>query len=318
MPSAKELEAAIEAAIDKLQTATDREIAGLYRGGLAEIRALLGRLYENYALSDGTLTYAEMTKYNRLAAMHRQLTEALGPTLSAGGKAVKALAADAYEASYYMHGWALAQDTGADISWGLLNPEAVRAAIDKPYSGLTLRKVWTRAAAGTLSDIERAIVQGAVQGDSYPNMARRVREVFESDTRRALLIAQTEGHRLAVEGALAAYDEAEDMGLEFERVWDATLDARTRDEHRDMDGKRAENVGSDEDPHWQWHYPGIGWVDGPGLTGVASADINCRCRALTVFKGYEPKSKWARAVEGERGEVGRYQTYDEWAEEQGI
>lgn len=315
-PSADDLTAAAWAAINKIVKPAERLIASSYRKALDEVRLMLTKLYEKYA-EDGILTHAEMTKYNRLKGVHDQIVKIMGPVYSANGKTVKQLTEDVYEASFYRHGWALTQTAQADISWGLLNEKMVEAAVNKPYSGLTLAKVWTRAKAGALSDIERAVIQGMVQGDSYPNMARRVKKAFDTNTKRALLIAQTEGHRMAVEGQLAAYDEAEDQGLEFERIWDATLDGRTRPAHQEMDGKRAENVGTEDDPHWQWNYPGLGWVDGPGLTGDAAADINCRCRALTVYKGFEPKTRISRGEDG-RNKVVPYQTYEEWAEAQGV
>jgi hypothetical protein len=288
--------AAAWAAIDKIIKPVERAIVRSYRAALDEIRSMLAGLYERYADSEGLLTHAEMTKYNRLRALHDQIVKILGPVYSANGQLVGKLTRVVYEESFYRHGYALAKAADVDISWGLLNESAVRAAVEKPYSGLTLAKVWTRAKAGALSDIERAVIQGAVQGDSYVNMARRVRKAFDTNAKRALLIAQTEGHRMAVEGELAAYDEAEEQGLQFARVWDATLDDRTRPAHQEMDGKEAENVGTEDEPHWQWHYPGIGWVDGPGLTGVAEADINCLPGDALIYG--RPRAAFRRWYEG--------------------
>lgn len=313
----KDMSAAAWAAIDKITRPVERAIVRSYRKALDEIRALLGKLYEKYADSQGSLTHAEMTKYNRLKALHDQIVDIIGPLYSADGKLVGNLTKVVYEESFYRHGWAITQAAGADVSWGLLNEKAVQAAIEKPYSGLTFKEIWKRAFGAAQSDVERAIIQGLIQGDSYVNMARRVKRATETNAKRALLIAQTEGHRVAVEGQLSAYDEAEGLGIEFARVWDATLDGRTRPEHRDMDGREAENVGTEDEPRWQWNYPGIGWVDGPGLTGVASADINCRCRALSIIKGYEP-TKRGRRTEGGEWKEGGYQTYPEWAEAQGV
>jgi len=84
-----------------------------------------------------------------------------------------------------------------------------------------------------------------------------------------------------------------------------------------MDGKAAENVGTEEDPHYQWDMPGVGWVDGPGLTGVAAEDINCRCRVTGEVAGFEPQFRVSRDAEG-RNEITPYQTYEEWAQTQEV
>lgn len=309
-PKLSEIYAAIDSIIDPVL----RQIQRTRKEALDDIRKLLGRLYEKYADSDGVLTHAEMTRYNRLKALHDQLTEELGPMFGRDGKLIGNLTKVVYEETYYRMGWYLTQNAEAAGSWGLLNPKLIEAAVNKPYSGLVLPQIWTRAKAGALSDIERAIIRGAVQGESYPKMARRVREVFDTNTRRALTIAQTEAHRMQTEGQKASYDEAADMGIEVQQVWDATLDNRTRETHQTMDGRIAEY--DESDGQYWFNSPDVGWVLGPGLSGEPSFDINCRCRVTPVIKGYEPKTRGRR--EGGEWVVGEYMTYPEWAEAQGV
>jgi SPP1 gp7 family putative phage head morphogenesis protein len=293
-----------------------RELRRNYNKALEVTKRKLGRLYEKYA-KEGSLTYAEMTKYNRLQALHADLVRDFQETFRVNGHIVKKLAEDAYEASYFRMGWQIMEGAKVEGRWGLLPPNLIKIATQKPYSGLTLSEVWTRAKAGALSDIERAVVQGMVQGDSYPNMAKRVQAAFDTNKARAELIARTEAHRLAVEAQKDAYDRAAAMGIDMQQIWDATLDDRTRDSHADMDGKAAENVGTEDDPRYQWDMPGVGWVDGPGLTGVASEDINCRCRVTGEVAGFEPQFRISRDAEG-RNEITPYQTYEEWAQTQDV
>ena len=300
--------AKIYAAIDKLYGPVERQILRSYRAALDETRGYLGKLYEKYA-KEGVLTHAEMSKYNRLQSLHAQLTDMLGPEFSRDGRLIGRLTRVVYEETFYRMGWMLTETAGVSGKWGLLPPDLVKAAIEKPYSGLSLPEVWTRARAGALSDIERAVVQGLVQGDSYPHMAARVKAAFDTNAKRALLIAQTEGHRAQVEGQKTAYDRAAKMGIEVKQVWDATLDGRTRESHQEMDGREAEDHGGRP----MFYMRSIGaWVGGPGLTGVAAEDINCRCRITPVIKGYEPTERRIQ------GALGAYQTYDEWAKYQGM
>jgi hypothetical protein len=112
-----------------------------------------------------------------------------------------------------------------------------------------------------------------------------------------------------VKGQMDLYDKAEDLGIEEQRIWDATLDTRTRTSHGKLDGKPSD--GKDEGGHW-W-FTDVGKVYGPMQSGRASFDINCRCRVRSQIEGYKPK---VRRIRGQQGPQ-PYQTFDEWARPQG-
>lgn len=69
------------------------------------------------------------------------------------------------------------------------------------------------------------------------------------------------------------------------KIWDAPLDKKTRVEHGALDGqaKNKERNG--------WIVLSIGLVRAPLQSGVASFDINCRCRIRGQVKGYPSKKK---------------------------
>ena len=99
-------------------------------------------------------------------------------------------------------------------------------------------------------------------------------------------IARTEGHRAAVEGQQVVYGKAESLGIELEYIWDAALDKRTRPEHGALDGqKRGEDGFFDT---------AVGKVAVPLQSGVASFDIQCRCKLRAQIPGYPPKMRYVR------------------------
>jgi hypothetical protein len=129
------------------------------------------------------------------------------------------------------------------------------------------------------------IAAGVTLGEGIPELASRVDEVLSSTgterwKNRAITVSRTEtmgslnASRTDAFQALAEEDEE----TEYERIWLATLDLRTRRAHRDADGDRAP-VG---DPFM---------VGGEALmfpgdpTGSASNVINCRCTTLLVEVG---------------------------------
>ncbi|MDP0489312.1 MAG: hypothetical protein Q7K36_07315, partial [Fusobacterium sp. JB020] len=64
-----------------------------------------------------------------------------------------------------------------------------------------------------------------------------------------------------------------------------------------------------------WLVPKIGIVTGPLQSGVASFDINCRCRVRGQVKGYPPTKRTYRD-ENDNTVLGEYKTYKEWKAEQ--
>ena len=276
-----------------------------YKIALDEIRVTLSKIYEKYAKA-GALTYAEMSKFNRLDKLNAQLSDILGPTLSANGRLVEDLRKVQYQESFYRHAWAIDQHAGVSLRWGLLNPKTIQAAVNAPE----WRKIKDIAVKtwrlDTYTKLDRTITQGLIQGQSYDKMARALKEnVLEKSASNAERIARTEAHRATVQGQLDLYSEADSMGVNILRIWDATLDMATRPAHGELDGQAADKDGM--------FHTSIGLVEGPGLSGDPSFDINCRCSVRPQVKDYEPKVRRIRD-EG----VQPYKTYKEWAKEKGI
>lgn len=286
--------------LERIESATEREILANYRVVLEDIRKELGRVFEKYSQA-GTLSLAEMTRYNRLTTLERQLIEIMGPALSKNGKLAGRLTEAEYEESFFRHAWALEQHAGVALKWGLLPEAAIRAAATNPLAELAKTGLKQEALTG----IRRVLLQGLTTGASYPQMARDMKVFVERNASGYLRIAQTEAHRAMVQGQLDNYEKAEDLGIALKRVWVATLDDRTRISHASLDGTVADEDGM--------FHTDVGLVSGPGQSGDPGFDINCRCRVISEIEGFEPKVQRVRD-EG----VQPVQTYNEWAKERGI
>ena len=186
-------------------------------------------------------------------------------------------------------------DAGIDTGLTLYNRDAVNAIIqDEPDLLLPPgQKVSAEIAAGTAKRWERekiqsVMLQGILQGESIPNIARRLAEkVADSNCKAAVRNARTLSTNAQNLGRYHAYERLEKRGVGVTLEWAATLDNRTRHEHRMMHGQRR-NVGEPFD------------VEGikimyPAQTGkfMGVSDIpqrmiwNCRCTILAWVKGYE-------------------------------
>jgi len=276
----------------------ERALTDNYAAALNAIRSDMARVYERYAIN-GRLTNAEMTKYNRLRALDKQIVSELRPTIEANRKLIEKAAEVQYDEAFYRRAWSIDQAAGVSLRWGMLSAEQVRAAVANDLRHLAQRGV----ARETLERVRRAITQGVIRGTTLRQMMSGVRQAMENTGGQAMRIVRTEAHRSRELGALAARESAVNQGVELTRVWDASLDTRTRSAHARLDGK----------PESEWRLGGIK-PEYPGDPRLAPEhSINCRCTATDVVEGFEPKVRRTR----ENG-LEPYQTFGAWAERHGV
>lgn len=151
--------------------------------------------------------------------------------------------------------------------------------------------------------VQSVMIQGILQGESIPKLANRLaKEVGERDHRAAIRNARTMATGAQNAGRVDAYKRAESMGIDMEDGWIATLDMRTRHEHRELDGQRQKVGDSFVVPSTgeKIRYPGDPQAPGHLI-------YSCRCTIRGFVKGLEPQARKLRdtsAIEG--------MTYDEW------
>lgn len=124
--------------------------------------------------------------------------------------------------------------------------------------------------------ITQEISRGIASGLPYRDIARNIRNVSGAPLSRAKTIARTEGHRIQQTSTRDAQYAAKKRGADIVKQWDATLDGRTRDSHRMVDGEIRE---LDEEFSNGLMFPG-------DPSGSAAEVVNCRCTSDT-------RARWA-------------------------
>jgi len=121
-------------------------------------------------------------------------------------------------------------------------------------------------------------------------------------------MARTETHRVQAEARQGSLEYAQSKGLEMLKVWVSSLDERTRDSHRALDGQK---VGIDKN----FVSPTTGAIGlQPGMMNMVGDNINCRCRSIVEFKGYETEQAYRRARNVTGNKVIPYKTFTDWHE----
>lgn len=159
-----------------------------------------------------------------------------------------------------------------------VSPQKMRSAIQTKSKlsqtyyekqGLTVQNIRTLK-----KQIALEATRGIASGKSWLETAESltIQKCFQISQSDAMRIVRTEGNRINQQGRLDAGDEAVDAGCDLLKQWDATLDERTRPDHREADGQIVE---------WSEQFTvGGEKMTAPSIGGSAKQVINCRCQLL--------------------------------------
>lgn len=149
--------------------------------------------------------------------------------------------------------------------------------------------------------INSAVIEGINKGESIPKIAKRLQEVEEMDERRAVTLARTMTTAYENRARIDSYREAELLGIEIDKTWMATLDDRTRHEHRLLDGQTVpleDNFRVEDEEIFM-----------PGDPDASPHMIyNCRCTLTGLPKGFKINM---RDLRNRRNKLNGM-PYDEW------
>ena len=167
--------------------------------------------------------------------------------------------------------------TNTGLSFSLYSKETVERMIqDKKFPIKPPKVDVPKDQRWNKQKINSAMLQGVLQGDSIPKLSRRLEGVTNMNRSSAIRNARTYITGAENRGRVDSYKYAESLGIQLEQMWIATLDGRTRDSHRQLDGETAK-VG--EEFSNGCAYPGD--PDGP-----AEEIYNCRCTLIASLEKY--------------------------------
>lgn len=171
-----------------------------------------------------------------------------------------------------------------------------------PGPRMTRRIAEGKDIAWQRGQIQSVTLQSILQGESIPNMARRIaRTMGESNRNATVRYARTSTTGAENAGRVDAYKRAEGMGIELEQEWLATLDNRTRHEHRQLDGMSVKIGKPFKIDGEEIRYPGD-----PSAPGYLI--WNCRCTLVPRVKSVDQSNAPRNSKLGSM-------SYEEWKNE---
>ena len=320
-------------ATDRLIEEMNRKLATEYRQAAEEVEEKLNDYWRRFQVKDeiwqlqvakGEKTAEEYRMWRESQLINGERWEELRDTLAAdlhrSNDAARRIVRG-YQAEVYAenHNYATYEvEHAANINTGavLYNREAVeRIMQDNPdvlpgvregkgadvNLGAKIPK--TKDERWQAGKIQSVTVQSILQGESIPNMARRIsRELGTANYKSAVRYARTASTAAENAGRRDAYQHMEEIGVVMMQEWRATYDERTRHEHRLLDGQKVPVGEPFEVDGYEIMYPGDPNAE-PFLVW------NCRCSVRAAVSGLEPRARQYRSNAAAGG-----MTYDEWLE----
>lgn len=227
------------------------------------------------------------------------------------GEAAGVYALNANYAAYEIE-----QKAGINLSWTLYDHSTVERLISEepdllplPSVNIPLDQQWNK------KHITAAINRGILLGDPIPDIAQRLLNVANMDLNAAIRSARTATTAAECAGRIETYKYAESLGIEMQQEWVATLDDRTRHEHRILDGQRVDIGEAFEVDGATIRYPGD--PQAPGYLVY-----NCRCTLVSAVKGIDqsdaPRASKLGNMSYEEWKAGKKQESVEYSAKSGI
>lgn len=311
----------IERRISREYKQAEKEVAQKLNAYLASFRAK-DKLWEQW-VKDGKKTQEEWNNWRtgqmamgqRWEDMRQSLAEDMHHTNEIAGSIVNGHIPDVYALNHNYGTYEIESGLGIDTSYTLYDRQTVeRLMRDNPQMlPPPGKRVSARIKAGldvkwNEKVIQSAMTQSILQGESIGQIATRLATaVCDSDRVAALRNARTMTTGAQNAGRIDSYERAQDMGIKMKQQWVATLDGRTRHEHRMLDGETVE-VGEP----WEINGDEIRFPGDPAAPGYLV--YNCRCTVIAALEGFERdlsdlSIRYADKLNG--------MSYEEWMNEKG-
>lgn len=176
----------------------------------------------------------------------------------------------------------IGSDTGklwAGIGFDLADPNTIRRLATKQENLLPYKKINGRKdIRWNVEKINAEVTQGILQGESIPNIAKRLSKVLEMNKASAIRNARTTVTSAQNKGRIDMLHDAAEKGVIMQKGWSSAHDKRVRASHQMLDG---EFVGMDDEFSNGLEYPG-------DPDGDPEEVYNCRCALIYDVVGFRP------------------------------
>lgn len=315
---------------DEQLAALEKRIAAEYKKAADELQETIDAYFESFEkwdeeqkkkLAAGEITkdYYKTQRTIKIARGERfeALRDRIADRMNRAKEVANAYTDDTMMGIYSLNrnyaSYTIEKEVGSSVSFDIWDEHTVKRLIVKqpdlmPYYSEVRASLRGFDLKEGKSKITSVVTSSIMQGKSIKGISDDLqRDIPTMNRTSAIRAARTAVTGAQNAGRLDSYIAAEQMGIEMERVWIATLDNRTRHDHAVADGQivgveepfdvGGENLMFPGDPS------GSGWNI-----------YNCRCTQIAQVKGVDMSDAKRRARNAETGEnvVIENMTFEEW------
>ena len=305
---------------DKRLLAVDRELRRTYATAQKELREKLADFNRKFEvkcrikkqqLAKGEISKQEYQSWltgqvfqrNQWESNIRQVNAVMADTNKQAASIIRDNKYDVFAENYNYNAFKAESHTG--ISFNLYNADAVARLIRDDPQILPEWKIDEKKDYDwNYKKVNNIVKQGIIQGESIDQITKRLcRDLTAMNENKMRNFARTAITGAQNAGRQKQMSDATAMGLKTHKQWLATLDKRTRDAHRRLDGQEVPENKPFKIDGEEIEYPG-------DPTAPAYLVYNCRCTVVTIFPDYEDRNYNWRDQETIDGK-----NYQDWKEE---
>lgn len=285
---------------NKRKILLDKKLNSLYRETSEEVNRDLMNLLIKYG-NGKDIAYSDLVKYNRLQEIRSYLVTKLSPFYSNLNNIMITDLIELFRDNFLSEMFILESASMVNFfNSTFINDEMINIAVMHKIKGLTLSDRLIRNKNKVVNGTVQTLSKGLLLGKSIDKISKDLSMLYYQDKNKSKRIARTELHRIQETSTHQADMKARDIGLKFDRKWVATLNNRTRDTHRRLDGQFEDDKGL--------FYSSGGQARHPGDFGIAKEDIYCRCTTIAVFQELPYNIRYSQ----DNNKYINYKSFDEW------
>ena len=299
--------------LQKVYRETQKDLENQFDAFLEQHRTTGAQMWKK--LADGEITPDEYSQWMRREVFKGKkwkrridhMTDLLKYTNEAALGIIRNEQFHVFSENANYESYTIEKEAAGAVSFEIYDDTTVGMLVDRKPELLPRKTVNGRKdKAWNQTVIANAVTRAIIQGDSIDNLAKRLaQDTASTDAKAMIRYARTAMTGAQNAGRIETMHRAQDMGINVRKQWMATLDGRTRDSHRMLDGQEQ-----DVDKPFK---SAFGDIMFPGDPSAAPGDVyNCRCRMVHVFPKYERKEWQGTRRDNETGESIENMSYREW------
>ena len=284
-------------ATDKRLEVMERELAAIYREAQKGISDKAAAYFDQFIkqdekkkalVADGKLSEDEYLQWRknkilyskRFVTLQGQITGELARVNQTAAAYINDQLPDVYALNYNYVGKGV-QRAVKGYSFTLIDANTVKRLATKTDGLLPERKVDVpKDKLWNAKKMRSQVLQGILQGESMDKIADRMQTVTDMNGVSAIRNARTMVTGAENAGRIDMMHKAATDGVIMRKRWIATTDSRTRDWHRDLDGKEVDMDEPFQNDFGDIMFPGDPTADGANV-------YNCRCTLGYRVVGFE-------------------------------